>query len=403
MGLPLSPPTLQFEFEWRFLIHGESRARHRKAAEAFQVLADLYPDHYWAHYNLTYMLPMQGQYKEAFQHARRAAELRPQDFYAHNQAAMLVVRSGGSPAEARPYVESARELIPDDLPYRHLTRWILYGFPVYAAWIEDDLVRVQRELERLKEVKEYPGGFRSYRAFWHITLGQLEKAEELLAASSRKRGCDSGSIYLAWIKEDEGTLKELLSQCMGPLPMELPVINDKYAWVDGLFLRVGLLPPNQVRLEDSGLNESLKLSFEAELALASGRTDAGVDLLWKAFSRLPNNNPGWMFHYFWIGEALASTLEEQGRWAEAARALERLSNLRHHAYDSWSGAIWLRTQWHLSQLYHKLDLQEEAEEIESELTRLLVYADRDHPIRSRLPVEMAQARDVSDQPGPEGQ
>ena len=222
------------------------------------------------------------------------------------------------------------------------------------------------------------------------SLGQLEKAEELFAASSRKRGCDSGSIYLAWIKEDEGTLKELLSQCMGPLPMELPVINHKYTWVDGLFLRVGLLPPNQVRLEDSD-NESLKLAFEAELALASGRTDAGIDLLWKSFNRLPKNSPGWMFHYFWIGEALASTLEEQGRWAEAARALERISNLRHHAYDQWSGSIWLRTQWHLSQLYRKLDLPEEAEEIESELRQLLAYADPDHPIRSRLPLRLVQA------------
>ena len=141
---------------------------------------------------------MQGRYKEAFNHARRAAELRPQDFCALNQAARLVVTSGATLEETRQYVERVRQLIPDDLPknYGHRTQWILYEFPAYAAWMEGDLAGVLREIDRLKAIPEHPNGFRNYRAFLRITLGQLEKAAELLAAHHR-RPCSQSSVFLA--------------------------------------------------------------------------------------------------------------------------------------------------------------------------------------------------------------
>ncbi len=376
--------------------HHKARARHRKAAEAFQLLADLYPDHYWAHHHLTYMLPMQGQYKEAFHHARRAAELRPQDFYSINQAARLVVKSGGSLAEARQYVRKARELIPDDLPFGHLAHWILYQFPAYAAWMEGDLEGVLGEIDRLKAIP--PNGYRSHRAFMHITLGQLEKAAELLAAH-RSRRCSSMSIYLAWIREDDEALREFLRPCMGPLPMELPK-PSKTLFGDSLLIRTGLLPPDQVRLREHREHEPSMLFLEAEIALAAGHTDTAIALLRKAFDLYPSNTGGGDSPLFWMAESLASILERQGRWSEAARVLERVSGLRYRvaAEVLGQGALWLRTQWQLSQLYHRLGLEEEAREIESELRQLLAYADPDHPIGSRLPLRPVQARKDTEKP-----
>ena len=373
-----------------------ARARHRKAADVFQLLADLYPDDYWAHQNLTFMLPMQGQYKEAFLHARRAAELRPQDFYSINQAARLVVTSGGSLAEARQYVKKARELIPDDLPFRHLPQWILYQFPAYAAWMEDDLEGVLGEIDRLKAIP--PNGYRSVRAFTHITLGQLEKAAELLAAH-RSRRCSQMSIYLAWIREDDEALREFLRPCMGPLPMELPKPSKTFVG-DRLLIRTGLLPPDQVRLREHREHEPSMLFLEAEIALAAGHTDTAIALLRKAFDLYPSNTMGGDSPFFWMAESLASILEKQGRWSEAARVLERVSGLRYRVAAGvlGEGALWLRTQWQLSQLYHRLGLEQEAKEIESELRQLLAYADPDHPIRSRLPVEVARAGNVPVEP-----
>ena len=389
-ALELAPTTSERERYYIIGTHHMARARHRKAAEVFQVLADLYPDHYWAHQNLTFMLPMQGRYKEAFNHARRAAELRPQDFYALNQAARLVVTSGATLEETRQYVERVRQLIPDDLPknYGHRTQWILYEFPAYAAWMEGDLAGVLREIDRLKAIPEHPNGFRNYRAFLRITLGQLEKAAELLAAHHR-RPCSQSSVFLAWIREDDEALRELLRPCMGPLPME----PKSPVWANSLLLRTGLLPPNQVRLKYD--HEPSRLSLEAEIALAAGRTDTGIALLSKAFDLYPSNTLGIDgFNYFWMAESLASILEKQGRWTEAARILERVSDLRYRALNLMGRSMWLRTQWQLSQLYRRLGLEEEAKEIESDLRQLLAYADLDHPIRSRLPVEVARAGNV---------
>ena len=132
-----------------------------------------------------------------------------------------------------------------------------------------------------------------------------------------------------------------------------------------------------------------------EIALAAGRTDTGIALLSKAFDLYPSNTLGIDgFNYFWMAESLASILKKQGRWTEAARILERVSDLRYRALNLMGRSMWLRTQWQLSQLYRRLGLEEKAKEIESDLRQLLAYADLDHPIRSRLPVEVARAGNV---------
>ncbi len=51
----------------------------------------------------------------------------------------------------------------------------------------------------------------------------------------------------------------------------------------------------------------------------------------------------------------------------------------------------MRIEWRRAELYRKVGREEEAQEIEGELLRLLAYADPDHPILFQLRATQALA------------
>ena len=92
--------------------------------------------------------------------------------------------------------------------------------------------------------------------------------------------------------------------------------------------------------------------------------------------------------FFMGSEVLAEAWRAQGNLGKAVQVLEGASEkkllLLADQSSPLTGALWLRVQGHLAQLYREMGRDEEAGTIEAELRSLLAYADPDYPILRQL-------------------
>jgi tetratricopeptide (TPR) repeat protein len=121
-------------------------------------------------------------------------------------------------------------------------------------------------------------------------------------------------------------------------------------------------------------------AIEGELAVAKGELKAGIALLQDT---PPLVNPAADQVHFLAAESLAGALEKTGQMSSAISVLEKASLLKPHAYWT-SGFLWLRIRFQLAQMYRRVGQNEQAMSIETELRRLLKYADADHPLAKAL-------------------
>jgi hypothetical protein len=93
---------------------------------------------------------------------------------------------------------------------------------------------------------------------------------------------------------------------------------------------------------------------------------------------------------FYLGsETLARTYEKQGHRDAALRVLLQAHESKGRAdtclvNKPMIGAFWLRTELQLADLYRAMGRVAEAEKIEDELRKMLIYADADHPLLVQL-------------------
>lgn len=122
---------------------------------------------------------------------------------------------------------------------------------------------------------------------------------------------------------------------------------------------------------------------EGEIALSRGRAMEAISLLQEAVPDVRWNSSS---EFFTESVSLADALERQGELQKAVQVLEKASQQKTIAYENAgsTGAYWLRVQWRLAQLYRKLGRPEEAEKVEAELSKILAYADPEHPILLQL-------------------
>jgi tetratricopeptide (TPR) repeat protein len=122
--------------------------------------------------------------------------------------------------------------------------------------------------------------------------------------------------------------------------------------------------------------------MRAELALAKSEELEAIPMLEQGLhtSRI------FGFPVFFLGsESLADLWEKQGDLEKALKVLEAASQEKTRAiFYSASPLFWMRVQAQLAELYRKLDREQEAQEIETELRQLLKYADADHAILRQL-------------------
>ena len=99
-------------------------------------------------------------------------------------------------------------------------------------------------------------------------------------------------------------------------------------------------------------------------------------------------------------ESLAKHWESRGDLRKAVEVLERTSGEKTRALFAFHVGpgllFWMRDQMQLAQLYRKVGQHQDAQKIEDELRKMLVYADPDHPILVALKkLEMKQTAQTS--------
>ncbi len=92
--------------------------------------------------------------------------------------------------------------------------------------------------------------------------------------------------------------------------------------------------------------------------------------------------------FFMGSEILAEAWRAQGNLGKAVQVLEGASEkkllLLADQSSPLTGALWVRVQGQLAQLYREMGRDEDARKIEAELRALLAYADADYPILRQL-------------------
>ncbi|MEE8200095.1 MAG: tetratricopeptide repeat protein, partial [Candidatus Acidoferrales bacterium] len=385
-------------YYWRYLEDND------KAAQAFEVLVQLYPDHFWGTQKLATIYGQQGRWEEAVPYRVRLADFRPNDFGANFRAAFGLAGAADNPVAAQAYVERARALASPEIIKRFPAEaaW-MESFPAREHWLRGDVAQAMSEVTRVAQTMKSRTPrerqwFGSMVGTLYLRLGKLKAAEE---AFQNVRPSDL-NFYLAWVAFARGDgrafREKLVTARIGR--DGVPVPNFTLA---SFLVRAGLLVEAEnmlLRLEKKFMSPARSTDrkyhlpvVRGELALTQGRTAEAFWLLQDALEG-QRRRGGFASTIFFLGsESLAHAWEQQGNFSKALKVLEEASQEKTSAAMFWgsSGYCWLRVQAQLAQVYRKLGREQEAQEIEAELLKLLAYADPDHHILRQLRATQALA------------
>jgi DNA-binding winged helix-turn-helix (wHTH) protein/tetratricopeptide (TPR) repeat protein len=390
-ALDLSGQTSERE---RYFIEGSYytlRVQPEKAVSAYEALVRQYPDHFWGRNNLAWAYFYLGRWQEYITQFAEAAELRPNDLRINRLASWNLLQRDMN--EARRVAQRAAKVITPEMATAHPyeVAWIQL-FPVHDLWVRGDIESALNELDRWAQTVDSREGsereaFAVIIGSCYLSFGKLRAAEEFFQRLPEKDG--KHNTYLAeaaFAAGDRAKFRKHVSNLK-------PYIGNAM-----LLARAGFRDEAQKLLSERKKSEGSETELgqimtkivEGEIALFREQTTEAISLLQEAVPMVRYNSS---FFSFIESESLADALERQGDQQKAVQVLERASQQKAIAYenDGSTGQYWLRVQWRLAQLYRKLGRVEDAEKIEAELSKMLAYADPEHPIL----LQLKQARAIS--------
>jgi serine/threonine protein kinase/predicted Zn-dependent protease len=350
-----------------------------KAVSAYEALVQQYPDHFWGRNNLAWTYFSLGRYQESINQFLQAARLRPNEVWINRMAAWSVLEIDIN--EARRIVERIGKLIAPEMAMAHPDEvaWIQL-FAVHDLWVRGEIEPALKELDRWAQTIDSRDG-RERDAFarcignGYLAFGKLRAAEEVFQRLPEKD--EEHNILLTEAASDAGDRAKLRKYLRNLKPNGDTVF---------LLARAGLADEAQKflsKFSDSPTGRVSRKILEGEIALSRGRTMEAISLLQEAVPDVRWNS-SWIF--FTESVSLADALERQGDLQKAVQVLEKASQEKAIAYENSgsTGAYWLKVEWRLAQLYRKLGRSEEAEKVEADLSKMLAYADPEHPILLQL-------------------
>lgn len=339
-----------------------------KTIQAYEALLRLYPDHYWATNNLMEIYEEQGRFEDARNLVIHFADINPGSLSDNADAVQAKGISEQDWKGAQPYLDRARELLAQEgeAADREAATFIKL-LPVYQDWLQGNIQHAYDELLRIDQTgglnPVLMGGL--YDAF-----GCLKEEAKHYQVSPPRRWADDALGLIEFERGNWGEVKTHLRRYHAG-------VGSSDAM---LMARTGMWSDVERSLRNTYPGPDYKLTA-GELALDEGHTTKGIALLetgLNARASLPQNS------FFLGSESLARTYEKESKFDDALRILEQASAEKPRIFGvAWPG-FWMRTELQLADLYRKMGRVSDAEKVEKELSKLLIYADPDHPILRAL-------------------
>src|SRR5215831_7899755 len=348
----------------------------QKAIDAYETCLQLYPDHFWCAHNLAHQYVGLGRPEDAARLSVRLADLSPSDLSANARAAWARAVVEQDWTGAQRYFDRASQLVQleGESVKPSVATWVKL-FPVYNKWLQGNLTAAHAEL--LQFERTCKGSDSLALGLIFETFGQLKQAEKYFQTEPGQAEREDAAMELAFLKGNWPEVKRHLPQTRAfALPGTLASV---------LMVRAEMRRDVEIAIRRGSPRRGSQIT-EGELALAKGNITRGIYLLEQGLQStrtLPSAA-------FYLGsESLAQTYRKSGRLGEALRVLQQASLQKARNYsgpDSFvtSGALWLRNELQLADLYHDLGRTLEAEQVENELRKMLTFADADHPILREL-------------------
>ncbi len=351
-----------------------------KAVEAYSALLRLYPDDFWGRRNLI----EESSREELPDLLASYADLRPNDFDMNLEAAVAIAAYGNL-VRGRRYLDRARALMTPETSQlfpAEVTEAEL--FSVHDSWFNDDPKSGLAELDRLGQrfnsldpVRR--GIFAEHVGCCYLGFGKVKTAEGWFQKIDDENVAQNLLALAAYVAGDARHCREHAAKFR-----QQP--GNEIGYYSGIALaRVGPVPETRKFIEhyEKLVENIFVIHLKGELALSQGQVEEAIPLLRQATEDFRLRG----IHELLISsDGLALALERHGQLQEALRVLDDASQERslEFAWNSPYGVFWLRIQAHQAQLCRELGRIEEARTIESQLRRILAYADPDHPILLQL-------------------
>lgn len=353
----------------RYFIQGsyyQMAHRDDDAARSYRTLLALYPDHFWAANNL----PDLGT-EPAVPWVYQAADLRPKSLRMAAGAWEAALAASDDPAIQK-YRRRADQLAtPDSLTDPQ-------AISVILAPVIDDLSRSDTAgaLAKLNLVEEQYGALepdaRSALAFLigniHCYLGELRVAEEWFRRADPGQAA-LGRAEIAYARGEPDRLRNL--RLLTPPysnALALLAVNGDRSRIGGA-LTFG--PNGWLRCADcTAFNVQL---LHAELQASGNDHDRGMAALRALLQQARSGD-----ERLTAANLLAHHLEEKSDMSGAAAGLEAVKgeDLPLADLPAWA----TESRFHLAELYRRVGRTSDAEKVEADLRKQLMFADADHPI-----------------------
>ena len=183
----LADNTSEAERHWIRGSYYEMQGQRDEAAEYFEALLTVDPNHLWALSNLTTYWSAKGHrddrcIQKVFSYATRRADLLPMNADAQSEAAHQLAYWGNL-AQAQEYVDRARELLSSGAEI-HLSwaPWIAL-FPAYGHWLDGNLQAALSVVDRLAQTLESRDGRERMRftrlvGMAYLSFGRLQAGDD---------------------------------------------------------------------------------------------------------------------------------------------------------------------------------------------------------------------------------
>jgi tetratricopeptide (TPR) repeat protein len=357
-------PTVS-ERERLFILSTDHLSRpseFEQAIEILEILAGIYPDHFWATSNAASLNQSLHRYEQMYPYRLRRAELRPNVGWANLEAIWATLVFDDPEARA-PFLQKVETLAAD-------SSWVranLLMLPFYKAWLRRDLDEAEIRLEQIEGEIGADDMARHPFITDHVRSGflNLGKLEEFHRLSSLIEGVDWLEAMLEAESGRTETMDEYLNSSSGHLwDAVLLAWSGRPDEAEALILNP--LPLSQT--PRPYYRKNFKYLARGELAIARNDPETAISQIERS---LVSFSPHSLTHSIFALNSLARAHMMAGDLESAVLALESSRGERDWSiFEPGATWLWTRNQRLLIDLYIQTGRTEDADQVTAELQQL---------------------------------